>query len=110
MYTGRNEEISLPGGLNQKDKGPFFQIFWNPGIETCSGTHFDDNPSLLCMIQVCGLQCVMHVLQCVLHVLQCVLHVLQCVLHVLESVLHVLQCVLHVLRVLQTNIQRHALR
>ena len=42
---------TLPGGLVVKPKGKFCQIFWNPNLETCSGTHWDDNASLLCMLQ-----------------------------------------------------------
>jgi len=30
----------------------FFQIFWNPRLETCSGTHWDATDSILYMIQV----------------------------------------------------------
>lgn len=42
---------TLPAGLKEKRRGDFFQIFWNCNIESCSGTHFDQNDSLLCMIQ-----------------------------------------------------------
>ena len=40
------------GGLKEKLKGDFFQIFWNPGMSSCSSTHWDDNDSLLCILQV----------------------------------------------------------
>ena len=42
---------TLPGGLLPKLKGSFCQIFWNPNLETCSGTHWDENDSLLCMLE-----------------------------------------------------------
>ena len=42
---------TLPGGLKEKFKGANFQIFWNPEIRTCSGTHWDDNDSLLVLVQ-----------------------------------------------------------
>jgi hypothetical protein len=41
----------LPGGLREKFQGDFFQIFWNPGMQTCSSTHWDDTDSLLCLLQ-----------------------------------------------------------
>eukprot|EP00802_Teleaulax_amphioxeia_P004861 Tamp_04865.p1 GENE.Tamp_04865~~Tamp_04865.p1 ORF type:complete len:576 (+),score=136.56 Tamp_04865:749-2476(+) len=55
-YTGNHSSVAntLPGGLQEKfmsDRGKFFQIFWNPGLETCSGTHWDQNDSILYMIQ-----------------------------------------------------------
>jgi hypothetical protein len=41
----------LPGGLREKAIGDFFQIFWNPGMQSCSSTHWDDTDSLLCLLQ-----------------------------------------------------------
>jgi len=41
----------LPGGLREKFQGDFFQIFWNPGMQSCSSTHWDDTDSLLCLLQ-----------------------------------------------------------
>ena len=41
----------LPGGLREKFQGDFFQIFWNPGMQACSSTHWDDTDSLLCLLQ-----------------------------------------------------------
>ena len=54
-YRGQEGLKTLPGGVTDKflnKEGRFFQIFWNPGIETCSGTHWDDNDSILCLLQV----------------------------------------------------------
>jgi len=48
---GGASKPTLPGGLEKKDKGSFCQIFWNPNLKTCSGTHWDENDSLLCMLE-----------------------------------------------------------